>query len=81
MSARSRKQNIHVVPAGRGFVARRARGRRLMRLPATQREAIVCAVREARRRRVEVVIHRPNGQIRDSDSYGPESRRHRDLKH
>jgi hypothetical protein len=35
----------------------------------------------ALRRRSEVVIHRPNGQIRDKDSYGNDPRRVRDTKH
>ncbi len=77
------KRNIHVVPieGGRAFVARLARGRSLMRVPATQGIAIRFAIREARRRRCEVVIHRPDGRIRDKDSYGGDSPRHRDTKH
>ncbi|MBL8984434.1 MAG: DUF2188 domain-containing protein [Gemmatimonadetes bacterium] len=82
-STKRRKRNIHVVPAGgrSAFVPKTARGRRLVECPRTQTEAIAVAVRAARRRRVEVVIHRPDGRIRDSDSYGRDSRRHRDLKH
>ncbi|MBK8248461.1 MAG: DUF2188 domain-containing protein [Gemmatimonadetes bacterium] len=83
MATRRRKRNIHVVPSGgcSAFVPRVARGKRLVECPRTQTEAIAIAVRAARRRRVEVVIHRPDGTIRDSDSYGRDSRRHRDLKH
>lgn len=36
----------------------------------TQREAINIAREIARNQRAEMVIHRPNGQIRDKDSYG-----------
>ena len=83
MSTKRRKRNVHVVPAGgrSAFVPTTAKGRRLVECPRTQTEAIAIAVRAAKRRRVEVVIHRPDGRIRDSDSYGRDSRRHRDLKH
>lgn len=83
MSSTRRKRNIHVVPAGgrSAFVARRAGGRRLFQCPRTQTEAIAIAMRAAKRRKVELVIHRPDGRIRDADSYGRDSPRHRDRKH
>ena len=37
---------------------------------STQREAQEIARSIARNQNSEVVIHRPNGQIRDHDSYG-----------
>ena len=36
---------------------------------------------QAQRERTELVIHRPNGQIRDSDSYGSDPFPPRDKKH
>lgn len=64
--ARKRRRNVHVVPAGRGgFIARLARGRPRFRCPMLQGDAIEVAIREAKVRRSEVVIHRPDGRIRD----------------
>lgn len=37
---------------------------------STQQEAIEIAKKIAIKQKSEVVIHRPNGQIRDKDSYG-----------
>lgn len=80
---RRKKRNVHVVPAGgRGkFVAKVARGRRLSCTPVTQGEAIEQAIVEAKERRSEVVIHRPDGRIRDSDSYGHDPESVKDTKH
>lgn len=47
----------------------------------TQREAIHKARDLAIRDKVEVVIHRRDGKIRDSDSYGPDPVPPRDKKH
>ena len=43
---------------------------RVGRTADTQREAFELARNQAQREQVEVVIHRPNGQIRNSNSYG-----------
>lgn len=80
--ARKQRRNVHVVPAGRGgFIARLARGRPLFRCPMIQRDAIEVAIREAKARGSEVVIHRPDGRIRDKDSYGRDPASVRDMKH
>lgn len=78
-----RRRNVHVVPAGRSgrFVARVAGAGAALTAPTTQGEAIRVAIREARERRCEVVIHGRDGRIRDSDSYGGDSSRVRDVKH
>ena len=86
-SGRTPRRNVHVVPtlAGRPlrvrFVARVAGARDSLIEPTTQRAAIAAAMAEAKRRRCEVVIHRANGRIRDTDSYGNDSPRVRDTKH
>jgi hypothetical protein len=76
-------RNVHVVPAGRRgrFVAKVARGRLLTRTPVTQGDAIERAMCEAKELESEVVIHRPDGRIRDSDSYGPDPESVKDTKH
>lgn len=48
--------------------------------PTTQREAIREAVGEAKVRPSEVMIHRADGRIRDSDSYGSDPEVVRDSK-
>jgi len=46
----------------------------------TQQEAIERAREQARREKVEVVIHRKDGTIRDSDSYGNDPNPPKDKK-
>ena len=41
--------------------------------PASQAKSIEKAIPVAKHNKSEVVIHRPDGKIRDSDSYGDES--------
>ena len=63
-------KRIHVVPHGDGWAARREGANRVGSTHATQAEASAAARTTAIRERGEVVIHRPNGQIRDANSYG-----------
>jgi len=75
------KKDIHVVPHEDGWATRREGADRAGRVVDTQREAIDRATDQARRERVEVVIHRRDGTIRDSDSYGNDPVPPRDRKH
>lgn len=78
----SKKRDIHVVPHPDGGWARRREGaERAGSRHDTQGDAIDAARDQARRERVEVVIHRPDGKIRDSDSYGNDPVPPRDKKH
>lgn len=78
----SKKRDIHVVPHQDGGWATKKEGacRAGSRHP-TQRDAIDRAREQAKRERVEMVIHRPDGRIRDSDSYGDDPNPPRDRKH
>jgi len=78
----ARKRDVHVVPHPRGGWAtkKEGAGRAGSRQP-TQRDAINRAREQARREQVEVVIHRPDGTIRDSDSYGKDPHPPKDTKH
>jgi hypothetical protein len=76
----SNKRDIHVVPHNGGWATRKEGASRIGSTTDTQREAIQQARQQAMRERVEVVIHRPNGQIRDSDSYGNDPFPPRDRK-
>jgi len=68
--SRGKSGNQHVVPhAGRWAVMGEG-DKRVTSTHDTQDEAIERARRIATRERSEVVIHRPDGRIRDKDSYG-----------
>lgn len=75
------KRDIHVVPHGDEWATRREGAQRIGSTHRTQGDAIDAARDRAQRDRVEVVIHRPDGRIRDSDSYGSDPNPPRDRKH
>ena len=77
----SRKKDIHVVPHGDAWATKREGSSRAGVVVHTQREAIERAKGQAQRDKVEVVIHRPDGRIRDSDSYGRDPNPPKDKKH
>ncbi len=64
------KRDIHVVRHQDGWATKKEGADRAGHVTDTQREAIEKARDQARRENVEVVIHRRDGTIRDSDSYG-----------
>jgi hypothetical protein len=76
----SKGKSQHVVPVGSRWGVRPANGD-LTSTHRTQDAAINRAIPVARREQSEVVIHRRNGQIRDSDSYGHDPASIRDRKH
>jgi hypothetical protein len=63
-------KNQHVVPHGNGWAVRSAGNSRVTSQHTTQAEATAAARQIAINQQSEVVIHRPNGEIRDSNSYG-----------
>lgn len=63
-------KNQHVVPHDGKWAVRGAGNSRATSIHNTQAEAQAAAREIAINQRSEVVIHRPNGQIRDKDSYG-----------
>jgi len=75
-------RDYHVVPNGNeGWAVRREGSERATSLHATQAEAIRAGREHAITQQTELVIHRPSGQIRDSDSYGHDPMPPRDAKH
>lgn len=64
------KKNLHVVPHGDQWAVRREGAGRASSLHPTQATAIDAGRRIAQTERGELFIHRPNGRIRDRDSYG-----------
>lgn len=76
-----KKKDIHVVPHNGRWATRKEGASRVGSTTDTQGAAIERAREQAIRERVEVVIHRPDGRIRDSDSYGNDPFPPRDKKH
>jgi len=64
------RKNQHVVPHAQGWAVKGANNQKVTSVHSTQTEARVAAREIAINQKSEVVIHRPNGQIRDKDSYG-----------
>jgi len=77
----SKKKDIHVVTNNNGWATRREGASRVGSTHDTQAEAINSGRARAIKERVELVIHRPDGRIRDSDSYGNDPIPPRDKKH
>jgi Uncharacterized protein conserved in bacteria (DUF2188) len=75
------KQNQHVVIHGEDWAVRGAGNSRVTSIHSTQGDAVDAARDIAQRRNSEVVIHRPNGQIRDRDSYGRDPNPPKDRRH
>lgn len=71
----------HVVPRGDAWGVRGAGNQQDSSTHTTQAAAIERAREIAINQRSEVVIHRPNGQIRDRDSYGRDPYPPRDRRH
>jgi hypothetical protein len=75
------KSDIHVIPHRDGWATRKAGAGRIGRRTETQQQAIEIARDQAKRLGSEVVIHRRDGSIRDSDSYGSDPMAPRDRRH
>lgn len=75
------KRDYHIVPHDDQWAVKKEGGERASSLHDTQRDAIDAGRRLAQDNKTELVIHRPNGQIRDSDSYGNDPCPPKDQKH
>ena len=75
------KSNQHVVPHNNDWAVRGEGNQKATSVHQTQQEAIDAAREIAINNRSEVVIHRPDGTIRDKDSYGNDQNPPRDRKH
>ncbi|EFO1265706.1 DUF2188 domain-containing protein [Escherichia albertii] len=63
-------KNQHVVPHNGEWAVRGEGNERVTSTHRTQQEAIDAARLIAQNQGSELIIHRPNGQIRDKDSHG-----------
>ena len=75
------RKNYHVTPKGDRWQVKRAGADRASSLHDTQSEAIDRGRDLARQSRGELRVHRPDGTIRDSDSYGRDPHPPKDRKH
>ena len=74
-------KNYHVVPDASGWAVRRENSERASSRHRTQSDAIDAGRNFAQRAHGELRIHRRDGSIRDSDSYGNDPNPPRDRKH
>lgn len=74
------KKDIHVVPHSEGWATRKEGAQRAGGVFPTKTKALDQAREQARRDKVEVVIHGKDGKIQDSDSYGRDPMPPRDRK-
>ncbi len=63
-------KNQHVTPHDGKWAIKGAGNSRVTKIVDTQKQAIDIARNIAKNQQSELVIHRPNGQIRDKDSHG-----------
>ena len=75
------KRNVHVVPNGSGWSVRQAGRPTPVSNHRTQGAAHDAGRRVAQRNGSELVIHRPNGQIRNTNSFGNDPYPPKDTKH
>lgn len=75
------KKDIHVIPNKDGWAIKKEGAQRAGAVADTKKVAIEIAREQAKRANVEVVVHRKDGRIRDSDSYGNDPHPPRDKKH
>ena len=75
------KRDIHVVVHNNGWATKKEGAQRVGHTADTQKEAFEKARNQAKREKVEVVIHRPDGTIRNSNSYGNDPAPPIDKKH
>ncbi|MCB9858801.1 MAG: DUF2188 domain-containing protein [Phycisphaerales bacterium] len=75
------KKNIHVVPQGKQWAVKPEGSKEPVSKHRTQGAAEDAGRKLARKNEGELVIHRPNGQIRDKDSYGNDPNPPKDTKH
>lgn len=65
-----KRKNQHVVPLPVGWAVKREGNSRYTAITMTKIEAVKIARDIARKNKLELVIHKKNGQIKIKDSYG-----------
>lgn len=67
------KKNQHVVPKGNNWAVQGAGNQKATKIVSTQAQAIKIAKEIAINQKSEMFIHRPNGQIRERNTYGKDN--------
>lgn len=75
------KKNVHVVPSGTLWQVKQEGASTPTSTHRTQNAATEAGKQIAKQNQSELVIHRPNGQIRDKDSFGKDPFPPKDRKH
>lgn len=71
----------HVVPKSGKWAVKSEGSCRVTSIHPTQSNAVDAAIDIAKKQKSEVVIHRPDGRIRDKDSYGSDPCPPKDKKY
>jgi hypothetical protein len=75
-----RVHSYHVVPHSRGWAVRKAKASRASVVFTTKAEAVARGRELAKSRRTELVVHDGDAKVSNPNSYGGDSRRHRDKR-
>ncbi|MCW1734139.1 DUF2188 domain-containing protein [Seramator thermalis] len=74
-------KNQHVVPHKGGWAVKGSGNSKVTKVTSTQEQAIDYASKIAKNQESELIIHRKDGTIRDSDSFGNDPCPPHDTKH
>ena len=77
----TKKRDYHVVPKGKEWMVKKENAQRASSTHNTQSDAVDAGKKLAKANKTELVIHRKDGTIRDSDSYGNDPHPPHDKKH
>ncbi len=77
----TKKKDIHVVPHDGSWATKKEGAQRAGGVYGTKAEALKEGRDQAKRDRVDLVIHGKDGKIQDSDSYGNDPHPPIDKKH
>jgi hypothetical protein len=64
------RRSQHVVPTPKGWSVRRYGASRATRIFDRQEDAVAFARERAKKEGTELFVHRPDGTVREMDSYG-----------
>ncbi|MEX0899434.1 MAG: DUF2188 domain-containing protein [Gammaproteobacteria bacterium] len=76
----SKKRDLHIVPHGGGWAVRKEGASRASSVHSRKADADATGRGQAKREKVELVIHGRNGRIQDSDSFGSDPHPPKDTK-
>jgi hypothetical protein len=77
----AKKHNVHVVPDGDKWAVKPEGAKTPTSNHRTQRTAEEAGRRLAKQNESELIVHRPDGRIRDKDSFGNDPCPPNDKKH